>query len=87
MHVDLKTLNQSLLMEVHPLPKVDEILAPLIISGAKVLNANSGFWQIPLSPHHGSSLHSSHQLEDTASKKSHLAIIWSFSLAKDHTLH
>ena len=49
--VDLKPLNQSVLREVHPLPKVDETLARL--SGAKIfskLDANSGFWQIPLSP-------------------------------------
>ena len=48
--VDLKPLNESVLREVHPLPKVDETLAQL--SGAKVfskLDANSGFWQIPLS--------------------------------------
>ena len=48
--VDLKSLNKSILHEVHPLPKVDETLAQL--SGAKVftkLDANSGFWQIPLS--------------------------------------
>ena len=47
--VDLKHLNESVLREVHPLPKVDETLAQL--SGAKVfskLDANSGFWQIPL---------------------------------------
>ena len=49
--VDLKPLNRSVLREVHPLPKVDETLARL--SGAKIfskLDANSGFWQIPLSP-------------------------------------
>ena len=49
--VDLKPLNTSVLREVHPLPKVDETLAQL--AGAKVftkLDANSGFWQIPLSP-------------------------------------
>ena len=48
--VDLKGLNESVLREVHPLPKVDETLAQL--TGAKVfskLDANSGFWQIPLS--------------------------------------
>ena len=48
--VDMKSLNQSILREVHPLPKVDETLAQL--TGAKVfskLDANSGFWQIPLS--------------------------------------
>ena len=47
--VDLKPLNLSVLREVHPLPKMDETLAQL--SGAKVfskLDANSGFWQIPL---------------------------------------
>jgi len=49
--VDLKPLNQSVLREVHPLPKVDETLAQL--TGAKLfskLDANSDFWQIPLSP-------------------------------------
>ena len=49
--VDLKPLNQSVLREVHPLPKVDDTLAQL--TGAKVfskLDTNSGFWQIPLSP-------------------------------------
>ena len=47
--VDLKPLNESVLREVHPLPKVDETLAQL--SGAKVFtkpDVNSGFWQIPL---------------------------------------
>ena len=48
--VDLKPLNDNVIREVHPLPKVDEILAQL--SEAKVfskLDANSGFWQIPFS--------------------------------------
>ena len=47
--VDLKPLNTNVRREVHPLPKVDETLAQL--SGARVfskLDANSGFWQIPL---------------------------------------
>jgi len=47
--IELKPLNESVLREVHPLPKVDETLAQL--TGAKVfskLDANSGFWQIPL---------------------------------------
>jgi len=47
--VDLKPLNESVLREVHPLPKVEETLAQL--TGAKVfskLDANSGFWQIPV---------------------------------------
>ena len=42
--VDLKRLNQSVMREVYPLPKVDETLAQL--SGATVftrLDANSGF--------------------------------------------
>ena len=48
--LDLKPLNESVLREVHPLPKVDDTLSQL--KGAKVctkLDANSGFWQIPLS--------------------------------------
>ena len=47
--VDLKPLNENVLREVHPMPKVDITLAQL--SGATVfskLDANSGFWQIPL---------------------------------------
>ena len=48
--VDLKPLNTSVRREVHPLPKVDDTLAQL--TGARFfskLDANSGFWQIPLS--------------------------------------
>ena len=47
--VDLKALNESVLREVHPIPKVDDTLAQL--AGATLfskLDANSGFWQIPL---------------------------------------
>jgi transposase InsO family protein len=47
--VDLKPLNENVLREIHPLPKVEDLLAQL--AGAKVfskLDANSGFWQIPL---------------------------------------
>ena len=47
--MDLKSLNESVLREVHPIPKVDETLAQL--TGASLftkLDANSGFWQIPL---------------------------------------
>jgi len=47
--VDLKPLNEGVLREFHPLPKVEDALAQL--SGAAVfskLDANSGFWQIPL---------------------------------------
>ena len=49
--VGLKPLNQCVLCEVYPLPKVDDTLAQLI--GARVfrkLDVNSGFWQIPLLP-------------------------------------
>jgi len=47
--VDLKPLNENVLREVHPMPKVDTTLAQL--SGATLfsrLDANNGFWQIPL---------------------------------------
>jgi len=47
--VDLKPLNTYVQREVYPLPKVDDILAQL--NGAKFfskLDANMGFWQIPL---------------------------------------
>jgi len=49
--VDLTRLNQSVHRERHPLPAVDQVLAQ--VSGAKLfskLDANSGFWQVPLSP-------------------------------------
>ena len=48
--VDLTKLNENVCRERHPLPAIEQILAQL--SGAKVfsiLDANSGFWQIPLS--------------------------------------
>lgn len=48
--VDLKALNENVLRETHPTPKVDNTLAQQ--TGAAVfskLDANSGFWQIPLS--------------------------------------
>ena len=47
--VDLKPLNESVKREIYPIPTVDEIMAQL--SGSKLfskLDANSGFWQIPL---------------------------------------
>ena len=47
--VDMKPLNEHVLREVHPMPKVDTTLAQL--TGATMfskLDANSGFWQIPL---------------------------------------
>lgn len=49
--VDLTKLNESVKRERHPLQAVDQTLAQL--AGAKVftkLDANSGFWQIPLTP-------------------------------------
>ena len=49
--VDLTKLNESVRRERHPLPAVDQTLAQL--AGAQVfsqLDANSGFWQIPLDP-------------------------------------
>ncbi|UYV76843.1 K02A2.6-like [Cordylochernes scorpioides] len=48
--VDLSILNQNILRETHPIPVVEHTLAQL--KGAKLftkLDANSGFWQIPLS--------------------------------------
>ena len=47
--VDLTHLNKSVRRERHPLPAVEQSLAQL--AGARVfstLDANSGFWQIPL---------------------------------------
>ena len=47
--VDLKPLNQNVLREVHLMPHVEDTLAQL--QGGKVfskLDANSGFWQVPL---------------------------------------
>ena len=47
--VDLKPLNSSVLREPYPIPTVDDTLA--LLSGAthfSKLDANSGFWQVPL---------------------------------------
>jgi len=47
--VDMRPLSENVLREVHTMPKVDTTLAQL--TGATIfskLNANSGFWQIPL---------------------------------------
>lgn len=49
--VDLAKLNLSVCRERYPLTAVEQVLAQL--SGATVftkLDANSGFWQMPLSP-------------------------------------
>lgn len=49
--VDLTGLNQNVCRERHQMPAVDQTLAQL--AGAIVflkLDANSGFWQLPLSP-------------------------------------
>uniref|UniRef100_A0A0A9YGK9 RNA-directed DNA polymerase n=1 Tax=Lygus hesperus TaxID=30085 RepID=A0A0A9YGK9_LYGHE len=48
--VNLTKLNQNVKRRFHPIPKLDHCFAKL--SGAKIfskLDANSGFWQIPLS--------------------------------------
>ena len=48
--VGFRPLNSCVLREVHPQPKVHETLA--LLTGAKIfskLDANSGFWPIPLS--------------------------------------
>ena len=47
--VDMKPLNETVLREIYPIPKVDDTLAQL--AGATTfskIDANSGFWQIPL---------------------------------------
>ncbi|GBM80485.1 Transposon Ty3-G Gag-Pol polyprotein [Araneus ventricosus] len=47
--VDLVELNKNAMRELHPLPKAEYTLNLFV--GAKMfskLNANSGFWQIPL---------------------------------------
>ena len=47
--VDLKPLNNNVLREPHPIPTVDDVLGQL--AGAtqfSKLDANSGFWQVPL---------------------------------------
>ena len=49
--VDLTNLNESILREFHPLPSVDHTMAHLAGSNMfSRLDANSGFWQIGLSP-------------------------------------
>ena len=61
--VDLDRLNESVCRERHPLPVVEQVLAQL--TWAKLfskLDANSGFWQIPLSPESALLQHSSHHL-------------------------
>jgi transposase InsO family protein len=48
--VDFRSLNESVLREVHPLPKVDTTLAQLgKATRFSKVDANCGFWQIPLS--------------------------------------
>ena len=46
--VDLKKFNECVQRELHSLPHVEEILAQLTAQAFTKLNANSGFWQIPL---------------------------------------
>ena len=48
--VDYRALNESVLREVHPLPKGDDTLSQMARATVfRKLNANCGFWQIPLS--------------------------------------
>ena len=48
--VDLKGLNENVLRETHPIPGVDDTLAQLTAATAfSKVDANDGFWQIPLS--------------------------------------
>ena len=47
--VDLTQLNRAVQREIHPMPSVDESLAKLGKSRYFTkLDANSGFWQLPL---------------------------------------
>ena len=47
--VDFGPLNDNVLREVHPLPKVDKTLAQLAgVTVFSKLDANCAFWQIPL---------------------------------------
>ena len=47
--VDLTKLNENVCCERHPLPAVEQVLAQLSEDTAfSILDANSGFWQIPL---------------------------------------
>jgi len=49
--IDMKLLNENVITEFRPLSAVNETLVQL--SGAKIftkLDANLGFWQIPLAP-------------------------------------
>ena len=49
--VDLTNLRESILREFHPLPSVDHTLAQQSVATVlSKLDANSGFWQIGLSP-------------------------------------
>ena len=49
-YVDLKGLNENVLRETHPIPGVDDTLAQLTEATVfSKVNANRGFWQIPLS--------------------------------------
>ena len=47
--VDFRRLNESVLRETHPLPIVDSTLAQLASAPVfSKIDANSGFWQVPL---------------------------------------
>ena len=47
--IDFKVLNESVLREIFPIPKVDDTLAQLADATIfSKIDTNSGFWQIPL---------------------------------------
>ena len=74
--VDFRPLNENVLREVHPLPKVDETLACL--AGATIfskLDANCGFWQIPCRKSHGPLPPSSPPSEGMYSTSYHLVFV------------
>ena len=67
--VDLVELNKNVMRELHPLPKAEYTLN--LLAGAKTfskLDANSGFWQIPLEKSRPISPHLSPRLVDLDSK-------------------
>ena len=73
--VDLTKLNESVRCERHPIQAVEPTLAQL--AGATVfskLNANSGFWQIPLSKESAILTTLSLLLADSVSSVSHLVL-------------
>ena len=48
--VDLTKLNENVHQECHQLPAVEQTLAQIAGAHFSKLDANSGFWQIPIGP-------------------------------------